>query len=115
MAFSFRSAKEAETQEKNAIANGEELPSEARFDSNCITPGTPFMVRLNDAMKYFIQMKVTQSPEWRKCQIILSGHETPGEGEHKIMEYIRFMKAQKGFDPNTRHCLYGLGKNMQIK
>lgn len=36
----FRSAKEAEVNEKKARDRGEELPSEARFDSNCITPGT---------------------------------------------------------------------------
>lgn len=37
----FRSAKEAELNEKRAKDRGEVLPSEARFDSNCITPGTP--------------------------------------------------------------------------
>lgn len=37
----FRSAKEAEMNEKRAKDRGEELPKEARFDSNCITPGTP--------------------------------------------------------------------------
>jgi len=37
----FRSAREAEQNEKKAKDRGEELPKEARFDSNCITPGTP--------------------------------------------------------------------------
>ena len=41
----FRSAKEAELNEKKAKDRGETLPEEERFDSNCITPGTPFMVR----------------------------------------------------------------------
>lgn len=38
--FSFRSAKEAEEKIKKALEKGEVLPTEARFDSNCITPGS---------------------------------------------------------------------------
>lgn len=108
----FRSAKEAEIQEEKARQKGEVLPTEARFDSNCITPGTPFMCRLNDALRYFIQRKISSSKSWRNCKVILSGHETPGEGEHKIMEYIRYLKTQKSYDPNTRHCLYGLDADL---
>lgn len=108
----FRSAKEAEVQEEKARQKGEVLPKEARFDSNCITPGTPFMCRLNDALRYFIQQKISTSKAWRHCKVILSGHETPGEGEHKIMEYIRYIKTQKSYDPNTRHCLYGLDADL---
>lgn len=108
----FRSAKEAEIQEEKAKQKGEQLPDEARFDSNCITPGTPFMCRLDKALRYFIQYKISTSKSWQNCKVILSGHQTPGEGEHKIMEYIRYLKTQKKFDPNTRHCLYGLDADL---
>ncbi len=35
----FRTAKEAEDVREKAIRNGEKLPEEKAFDSNCITPG----------------------------------------------------------------------------
>lgn len=108
----FRSAKEAEKMEEDAKKKGEKLPDTERFDSNCITPGTAFMVRLQDALRHFVKVKITTNPLWQKCKIILSGHETPGEGEHKIMEYIRYIKSKPGFDPNTRHCLYGLDADL---
>ncbi|XP_046850575.1 5'-3' exoribonuclease 1-like isoform X2 [Xenia sp. Carnegie-2017] len=108
----FRSAREAEASVKKAEQKGEVLPMEARFDSNCITPGTEFMVRLHEQLKYFVNKKISTDPGWQGLQIYLSGHETPGEGEHKIMDFIRFERSQPGYDPNTRHCLYGLDADL---
>ncbi|XP_006895177.1 PREDICTED: 5'-3' exoribonuclease 1 [Elephantulus edwardii] len=108
----FRSAKEAEDKIKKAIEKGETLPSEARFDSNCITPGTEFMARLHEHLKYFVNMKIATDKSWQGVTIYFSGHETPGEGEHKIMEFIRSEKAKPDHDPNTRHCLYGLDADL---
>lgn len=71
----FNSAKDAQKLEQIAKKRGEVLPQEARFDSNCITPGTPFMVRLQEQLKYFIVNKVSTDNLWSKCTIILSGHE----------------------------------------
>ncbi|MEE6500650.1 hypothetical protein FKM82_003869 [Ascaphus truei] len=108
----FRSAKEAEDKIKKAIEKGEVLPTEARFDSNCITPGTEFMARLNEHLKYFVNMKISTDKSWQGVSVYLSGHETPGEGEHKIMEFIRSEKTKADHDPNTRHCLYGLDADL---
>ncbi|KAM5165613.1 LOW QUALITY PROTEIN: 5'-3' exoribonuclease 1 [Mantella aurantiaca] len=108
----FRSAKEAEEKIKKAVEKGEVLPTEARFDSNCITPGTDFMVRLHEHLKYFVNMKISTDKTWHGVTIYLSGHETPGEGEHKIMEFIRSEKTKPDHDPNTRHCLYGLDADL---
>lgn len=110
----FRSAADAAKAEAEALKKGEQLPSEARFDSNCITPGTVFMARLHEQLKYFVVDKISNDPLWQKCKVILSGHETPGEGEHKIMDYIRYMRVQSGYDPNTRHCLYGLDADLMM-
>lgn len=108
----FRSAHTAADQIKQAIARGETLPSEDRFDSNCITPGTLFMVRLQKELEYFVTDKISNDPLWTKVQVILSGHQVPGEGEHKIMDYIRYMKSCTEYNPHTRHCLYGLDADL---
>ncbi|CAG9784859.1 unnamed protein product [Diatraea saccharalis] len=108
----FRSAREAEKLEEDAKAKGEKLPTEKRFDSNCITPGTVFMTRLHEQLRYFVKQKMSTDPLWSKVKVILSGHETPGEGEHKIMDYIRWSRSQPDYEPNTRHCLYGLDADL---
>ncbi|EXJ60448.1 alkaline phosphatase D [Cladophialophora yegresii CBS 114405] len=108
----FRTALDAEKARDKAIKEGLELPKEEPFDSNCITPGTEFMAKLTKQLKYFISKKVSEDVEWQGVEVVLSGHEVPGEGEHKIMEYIRQAKAQPGYDPNVRHCLYGLDADL---
>uniref|UniRef100_A0A6G1SN29 5'-3' exoribonuclease n=1 Tax=Aceria tosichella TaxID=561515 RepID=A0A6G1SN29_9ACAR len=108
----FRSAKEAFDREEAAMKKGDVLPTEERFDSNCITPGTEFMVKLNETLKQFIKMKLSTDPEWQKVKVILSGHETPGEGEHKVMDFIRYTRSQPGYNAETRHCLYGLDTDL---
>jgi 5'-3' exoribonuclease 1 len=74
--------------------------------------GTGFMAKLTQQLKYFINKKVSEDSDWQGCEIVLSGHEVPGEGEHKIMEYIRNAKAQPGYNANVRHCLYGLDADL---
>lgn len=108
----FRTAQEAKENVEKALRRGEEIPDSPPFDSNCITPGTLFMRKLSLQLEYFIAKKVSEDSNWRNVQVILSGHETCGEGEHKIMEFIRTLKAQPEYDPNTRHCLYGLDADL---
>ena len=108
----FRTALDAEKAREKAIKEGHEMPTEDAFDSNCITPGTEFMAKLTRQLKYFIAKKVSEDVDWQGVEIVLSGHEVPGEGEHKIMEYIRHAKAQKEYHPNVRHCLYGLDADL---
>ncbi|KAI8977920.1 exoribonuclease 1 [Pilobolus umbonatus] len=108
----FRTAKDAEENRAKALMKGEELPAEDPFDSNCITPGTAFMKKLTVELRYFIAKKMTEDANWRGIEVVLSGPEVPGEGEHKIMEFIRLSKAQTDYDPNTRHCLYGLDADL---
>lgn len=108
----FRTALDAENAKEKAIQQGLEMPKEDAFDSNCITPGTEFMQKLTKQLKYFINKKISEDTDWQGVEIVLSGHEVPGEGEHKIMEYIRCSKAQPDYESNVRHCLYGLDADL---
>jgi 5'-3' exoribonuclease 1 len=70
------------------------------------------MTKLSEQLRYFVNKKITEDAAWREVEVVLSGHEVPGEGEHKIMEYIRLSKAQPDYNPNVRHCLYGLDADL---
>lgn len=56
----FRSAQETAENLKKAREKGIEVPDQDElFDSNCITPGTEFMEKLNAHFEYFIRKKVS--------------------------------------------------------
>ena len=81
------------------------------FDSNVITPGTQFMSNLSAAFQKWIKQKFESDADrqvWHKdLKVILSDASVPGEGEHKIMNYLRSERNSPNYNPNLRHCMYG--------
>lgn len=83
-----------------------------QFDSNCITPGTEFMTQMLEQLLFFVKHLLNTSDLWKYLEVIVSGPDVPGEGEHKIMSYIRSMRTQPGYNPNLSHCIQGLDADL---
>lgn len=84
------------------------MKNKKSWDSNAITPGTPFMDLLAQSLRYWVVRKMNTDPGWKNMEVIISDASVPGEGEHKIMDYIRRQRTHLGHDPNTQHVIYGL-------
>jgi len=84
-------------------------PSSPIFDSNCITPGTPFMQRLDNFIQRWIYSNRLNLPP----RVIFSGHLSPGEGEHKIFQLMRENKGDI-YDMEGNHIVHGMDADLVV-
>mmetsp|Transcript_40511 Transcript_40511/g.29857 ORF Transcript_40511/g.29857 Transcript_40511/m.29857 type:complete len:107 (-) Transcript_40511:261-581(-) len=65
------------------------------------------MEKLSKSLDYFIQERMHHDELWKDLKVIFSDVNVPGEGEHKILDFIRSQRCAIGYNPNTSHCIYG--------
>ena len=80
---------------------------ESSFNSNCITPGTKFMDFLTKYMDWYIRKRVSEDEEWKKIKVIFSNEKACGEGEAKLMSYVRSFGSDE-----DKYCIYGLDADL---
>ena len=89
---------------KSWYMNEYDVSEKKKWDSTAITPGTDFMNKLNLQIKYHFR---TPMP-FNVKQVIVSGSDFAGEGEHKIFEYIRQHPEIK----DMKTVIYGLDADL---
>lgn len=126
----FRKAKDDEATVNEILARtankGGRSPEKVMhnvFDSNCITPGTDFMLKLSLAIQKWVSFKIQTDIFWQNgAHVILSGPDVPGEGEHKVMDFIRqcqedYQKSNPDrneafYQPDYTHVMFGLDADL---
>ena len=84
----FKSAVQAQEEGRiRAEARNAPYIEQPRWDTNAITPGTKFMAALATALRDYGKTKTKEG-----AQIVVSPADEPGEGEQKIMDYVRDKK-----------------------
>jgi 5'-3' exonuclease len=74
------------------------IPEPALFDKNQISPGTEFMMELEDTLRFCFP------------DCILSGTDEPGEGEHKIFTWLRTLRPEE----RTSILIYGMDADLVL-
>jgi 5'-3' exonuclease len=78
------------------------------FDSNCITPGTKFTDHLTKYIDWHIRKKISENDElWKGVEVIFSNEKAPGEGEHKLFNYLR-----KYGNKEESYCIHGMDADL---
>ena len=76
------------------------------FDRTVLSPGSVFMEDMHQALLRFIEEKKKSDSVWMKPVVMYSSTYVPGEGEAKILNYVREERLKDGWNPNKTHVIY---------
>lgn len=79
---------------------------EGGWDTCAITPGTEFMKKLTNRIKY--DFKEGYKNIYKTENIVISSSDEPGEGEHKLFQYVR----EKDIKIDDNVAVYGLDSDL---
>lgn len=74
-----------------------------KFNTKAFTPGTEIMFKIDGMIKKYIKSISLNYVFSSELNIIYSSHRVPGEGEHKIMDFIR----QQPATTQEKQVIYG--------
>ena len=77
-------------------------PVSKEWNTSAITPGTIFMDKLMNHILQWINMKKFD------CKVVFSSSYTPGEGEHKLLQYMK----NQNISPKSNTVIYGLDADL---
>jgi 5'-3' exonuclease len=89
-------------QRQRRFRSADESSDDCVFDSCSITPGTQFMDSLYKYIDWYIRKRVSEDKKWQVIETVFSGPNSPGEGEHKAIQYIRYYG-----NPEESWCING--------
>ena len=95
-----------EKKEHSKIKKSLNIPvNDESWDTNAISPGTPFMIYLSKELRKYI----ATDPIFKNRTVLFSDSEEPGEGEHKILHYLRLHRGEL---QNKKNIIYGLDADL---
>lgn len=94
-------------QRQRRFRSAMEQTEDTSFNSNCITPGTKFMDFLSKYIDWYIKKRINEDLQWRNIKVIFSNEKSPGEGEHKILNYVRYYGRE-----DESYCIHGLDADL---
>ena len=65
------------------------------------------MDQISKYIDWYLKKNISTNPLWKNIEVVFSSEKVPGEGEHKIINYMRAYG-----DVNDRYCIHGLDADL---